>query len=706
MAGIFAAVWLIIGCAPTVWWLDDGQLNAAIFTNGIAHPTGFPVPAQLARLFVLIPFGSVAWKIHIFCALCGAATIGLLIATIRRLVESDVGATIASVITLVILLLSPTFLQHALATEVYAPSGLAIAASLYLAVRSLVPQETRRCRILLAFVTALGVGSHLGSFVPVSAAIWGALLLGPGFRRSSRDLPLWVISLVLGLAAYAYLPIAAANDPFRNWGSPSTLPRFLDHVTGATIRMAFEGDILPTSLHTWGVHATRFSAQIAESLGLLPLLSVLGIVSLRHHSPRLPWLVLGALVADILFSVGINPMGIAARQTAMPTLLLLTFAAGIGAWRLGTWTHTRFQIPPAVPALAAAALAGLLGPGLHEAPRSLQGDSFPSLYRDALLRPAPPGARVFTSSDDATGILAYAMGVEGARPDVAAIALAHLYDVEEWHHLQRLHGTEVIPENTTALAQDRHLTGTLHETTSQLQVLETLIGPAAGYPPALWELGEGPLDQPLVQARLMGSGFPLRTLMKDGDRQPPTRPEHTEDVLNRWSQTLSVPRSESTRRVLSEHMLTQARLASQEGRLNEAIHWASNATREAQGSARAWTSLGALLARKGDVATATTATHEALQLNPLSATAHLNMARHLRNQGDFEDARRHASRVLELTHRPIQRASAEVELGLGCLGTGSREDAKFHARRALVHRPGFAPAQELMHMLSQTSSME
>jgi len=686
--------------------LDDGQLSAAIFTNGIAHPTGFPVSQQLARLFVLIPFGSVAWKLHVFSACCGAASIGFLIATVRRLIDSDVGATIASGTLLSVLLLSPTFAQHTLATEVYAPTALAIAAALYLAVRSLDPGEQRRSRFLLAFVSALGVGAHLASFVPVAAAIWAALVLGPGWKLRIRELPVWIALFIIGLSAYSYLPIAAANDPFRNWGDPSSFSALWAHVTGETIRLAFQDAILAPSLHSWGVHASQFSAQIVESLGLLPLLSLVAILSVHKNTPRLTWLLIGALVADALFSIGINPMGIGARQTGMPTILLLAFTAGTGAWRVGTWARDRFQVPPAVPALVAALLAGLLGPGLHDAPRSLQDDSFPSLYRDSLLQQAPPGARVFSSTDDATGILAYAIGVEGARPDVSQIALAHLYDVHEWKHLQRLHGSAVISDETIALAVEEDRSGRLHSNTGQLRVLETLIGPAADHPPALWEMGEGPLDQPLIAAQLMGPGFPFARLEKGGASLAPTTPQDANALLVKWAQILTQPRSEPARRVLSEHMLTHARIASQSRRLNEAIAWASNATQEAPGSARAWTTLGALFARRGDLPTALTATREAIHLDPLSATAHLNMARQLRMQGDLENSSRHAARVLELSARPVQRASAEVELGLRSLSTGAHGEAEAHAKAALAHHPEFEPAEELLRVLATTSSSE
>ena len=103
---------------------------------------------------------------------------------------------------------------------------------------------------------------------------------------------------------------------------------------------------------------------------------------------------------------------------------------------------------------------------------------------------------------------------------------------------------------------------------------------------------------------------------------------------------------------------------------------------------------------------ASTATAEALELDPLSATAHLNRARQLRMLGEFGESRDHALRVLELSARRIQRAAAEVELGIGYWSDGMLSYAESHARKALAEVPGFAPAEELLRTLSESSAVE
>ena len=59
--------------APHTIFLDDNaELITAGQTLGIAHPPGYPVYTLLGKLFSLIPFESVAWRLNLFSALCGS----------------------------------------------------------------------------------------------------------------------------------------------------------------------------------------------------------------------------------------------------------------------------------------------------------------------------------------------------------------------------------------------------------------------------------------------------------------------------------------------------------------------------------------------------------------------------------------------------------------------------------------------------------
>ena len=44
--------------APSVWFIDSGELSAVASTLGIAHPTGYPLFTLIGHLFSMLPVSS------------------------------------------------------------------------------------------------------------------------------------------------------------------------------------------------------------------------------------------------------------------------------------------------------------------------------------------------------------------------------------------------------------------------------------------------------------------------------------------------------------------------------------------------------------------------------------------------------------------------------------------------------------------------
>ena len=75
---------------------DDGLFILSSYFLGIEHPPGFPLHTLLGKLFTLLPFGSVAYRVHLLSALFGALTCGLLWMCARRLTEGRLPAYLAA----------------------------------------------------------------------------------------------------------------------------------------------------------------------------------------------------------------------------------------------------------------------------------------------------------------------------------------------------------------------------------------------------------------------------------------------------------------------------------------------------------------------------------------------------------------------------------------------------------------------------------
>ena len=71
-AGLFAIY--AAGACPTIYVGDSGELVTAVHLLGIPHPTGYPLYVLLGKLWtLLVPVGSIAFRMSLFSAACAAA---------------------------------------------------------------------------------------------------------------------------------------------------------------------------------------------------------------------------------------------------------------------------------------------------------------------------------------------------------------------------------------------------------------------------------------------------------------------------------------------------------------------------------------------------------------------------------------------------------------------------------------------------------
>src|SRR3954463_14613703 len=75
---------------------DDGLFVLSSYFLGIEHPPGYPLHTLLGKLFTLLPFGSVAYRVHLLSTLFGALSCALLWMCARTLVEGRAPAWLAA----------------------------------------------------------------------------------------------------------------------------------------------------------------------------------------------------------------------------------------------------------------------------------------------------------------------------------------------------------------------------------------------------------------------------------------------------------------------------------------------------------------------------------------------------------------------------------------------------------------------------------
>ena len=225
VAGVAAAlVALYALTAPrTVALEDDGLFVLSSYYLGIEHPPGYPLFTLLGKLFTRLPFGSVAYRVHLASAFFGALSCAVAWLCARALIEGRLPAYLAAFG----LGLSPVFWSQSIIAEVYTLNTFFFLVLVYLGLRVCPPSlETGAAggnpRILpwMALVFGLSLSNHWPLMLLVAPAF--AILLWPRRIEILRRLPLLALLVVVGLLPYAWMVVLSwAALPISFYGAVS-----------------------------------------------------------------------------------------------------------------------------------------------------------------------------------------------------------------------------------------------------------------------------------------------------------------------------------------------------------------------------------------------------------------------------------------------------------------------------------------------------
>ena len=404
---------LLPGIAFDTW----GDLQTVPAVLGIAHPTGYPTYVLAARLFELLPLGSIAYRSNLFSAVLTALALATLSWTAIRLGVRPSIAAGAALATGAI----GTVWASATVAEVnplhLLLMALLIDRSLAWADRSH-PVDLALCGLL----TGLALGNHLLTlFVAPFVALF-ALWSG---RRAIAEQPLLlllpIVTLALGLSVYAYIPLAARLNPPLAYNHPATLDAFLTLVTGAGVRSQGSGPLTPDSLPTTlDALPALVGLVLARGAAVFPVAGLAGLAVLLVRRPAL------ALALAAILVVGAHVW--ANDGQAEHDLLVLFLVLGVGtavsfeaAARAGSDRLPSVAGRMAGPAAMAAGLAVALvvmAAALPAADRS--GDRTGDDYVAAMTRQLPQNAALFSFWGASTPLW-HAQLVDHERPDVLVV---------------------------------------------------------------------------------------------------------------------------------------------------------------------------------------------------------------------------------------------------------------------------------------------
>ncbi len=394
------------GACRTIYVGDSGELVAAVQVLGIPHPSGYPLYVLLGKVWtLLVPLGSVAFRMSLFSAAAAAGACSVLFLLVRQLGCAQLPAITASLL----LAFSPSFWGEANVQRVYSLNALFAVIATYSAFGWWLGRQPKAL-VLTVFVCALGAANH--TFMGVVGVIFGlfALSTDPAAVLRPRVLAAMFAAGLVGLLPYAYLPIASSFDPPLDWGNPETWSSFLavverrDFWARAWIESPW--DLVPIAIDyvvgigrelAWGgalvaIVGIAFGKRRGFTIFLVAVMGVNLIVMALHGSR-----------SDLFIW----------HRYYIPSYAMAAILAGVGIDAL----TRRGGRAVAVGALALPLV--LFATGWSRFDRS--GYRIAEDFSRALLRTIPPGASLAATDDNILFVLIYLTMVEGVRPDVNLI---------------------------------------------------------------------------------------------------------------------------------------------------------------------------------------------------------------------------------------------------------------------------------------------
>ncbi|MBS1492190.1 MAG: DUF2723 domain-containing protein [Bacteroidetes bacterium] len=320
LAFVIPFIAYVITLAPTVTFIDAGELTTVCAKLGVAHPTGYPLFTLLGHIFSFLPTGSVVYSLNFMCAVLSSTTIviffNLMVFIFSKLkLNDDTWETALSDTVIynvsfgaaLILAFSKTFWDTSNAIEVYSLHTLFIVSNIYLFLRAcnVTSFDTKanifqreKYWLIFAFVLGLSFTNHL-STIFLSVGFLYLYFAVNGFNKLSlQRILLLAVPFILGLSVYIYLPVRADN-PVLAWGHPDTWDNFFRHVSGKQFSVwMFTGTENATKQFSYFRTAYPLEFFYAPML-----LAILGLVEIFKKSLKLFWYTLLLAGFCVLYAI-------------------------------------------------------------------------------------------------------------------------------------------------------------------------------------------------------------------------------------------------------------------------------------------------------------------------------------------------------------------------------------------------------------------
>jgi hypothetical protein len=226
--------------APSVWFIDSGELALACTKLGITHPTGYPLFTIIGRFFVLILPFEPALALNIMCAVFISVSLVIFfylnIAGQLKEMKKEPGyvTMLLSLIPVFILGFTLTVWDFATSLEVYSLQLLLFSILLLICYRLYYSKNSGdTTKTFYLFILMLGVSftNHLTTIIILPSAAYLLYIIRDRINFDLKSIITSILLFLSGLSIYLYLPVRNSSVLF-NWGDPGSIKNIFDHISG------------------------------------------------------------------------------------------------------------------------------------------------------------------------------------------------------------------------------------------------------------------------------------------------------------------------------------------------------------------------------------------------------------------------------------------------------------------------------------------
>lgn len=406
----------ILTLAPTVHFGDSGELTAAAYNLGIAHPPGYPLYLLLGKLFMLlIPFGDAAMRMNLLSAFF-ASSVAVLIYLINRVLSR--GFVVSASVSM-IAVFSFTFWSQAVVAEVYTLAAFFLCLMVLLTLLWFKRME-RRWLLFLGLTAGLALTHHVIIAIFYPLFILFILLNRPRIIKDWKLMAKITVLFLLPLLLYLYLPLRSAANPVNDWGNPETFSAMWDHVTakqfgGLFLKHGFDGLLFQLD---------RFIEALFNQFHFILLIMALAGLAMSIKGERKTALFFLALLAvNFIYATAYYITDI--EPHFITIFLILALFAGKTLESFNSWARRKEKVQFRRIGVGIVIVLSLLPVALNWVKCDQGGNTLARDYGQNLMGSLEDNGVLFIDSETELFIAAYLKIVENVKPDV------EVYDIRQ-----------------------------------------------------------------------------------------------------------------------------------------------------------------------------------------------------------------------------------------------------------------------------------